>query len=65
MVEATVQVSNSAAGRRGYVLCPDAVLIPFEDGTLQMLDLDGSFLLQRAFCLQLVYAAVGRYSEYW
>jgi hypothetical protein len=34
--------SNPAACDR-YVLCPDVVLMPFEDGTAQLLDLDGSF----------------------
>jgi len=43
MVEPAHQPPGNPALRGRYLLSPDVVLIPLEDGTVQLVDLDGSF----------------------
>jgi hypothetical protein len=44
MAAAAVRLSKSRSGSTGYVLGPDVFLIPLQDGTMGLLDLDGSYV---------------------
>jgi Transglutaminase-like superfamily/Coenzyme PQQ synthesis protein D (PqqD) len=43
MVEPAHRFARGRATSRRYVLSPDVIMIPLEDGTARLLDLDGSF----------------------
>ena len=43
MVESAHRFTGSPASCGRYLLCPDVLLIPLEDGTARLVDLDGSF----------------------
>jgi len=43
MVEPTHRFTGTSAACPRYMLCPDVLLIPLEEGTARLVDLDGSF----------------------